>query len=148
MRAMSRIGGGWTTLLFVLGTAACSSDSTGSAVCPAGSLCALHETLFVVGSVQDSAHAPLATVPVSADAYIGFCGSANLAEYIPKPAGGTSDSAGRYSFGIQPQRERTGVCLRLRAIHGTDTIATDTGGLDFIPPPSAPETLTVNFVFP
>jgi len=126
----------------------CSEDSTGTVLCPAGAVCALHPTLFVVGQVRDSSDAPLATVPVLADAYLSSCGSSNLAEAIPKPLGGTSDSLGHYVFGIQPQRERPGVCLRLRAIHGTDTIVTDTGGLTFIPPPAVPETLTINFVFP
>lgn len=157
MRGMTLRKTRWTTArlavltgLATLSAAAlsCSEDSTGTVLCPAGALCALHPTLFVAGQVRDSSNVPLGTVPVLADAYLSFCGSSNLAEAIPKPLGGTSDSIGHYVFGIQPKRERLGVCLRLRAIHGADTIVTDTGGLNFIPPPAAPETLTVNFVFP
>ncbi len=136
------------TALWVVavGVPACSS-STSNIVCES-SVCGLGPTLFVRGVTRTAASVPIANVPIETAAFIAGCGTTYLAEYTLVPPTTASDGTGNYLVGIEPKRERSGVCLRLRAIHGSDSIVVDTNGLDLIPPPATAETLTVNFVFP
>lgn len=135
-------------LLVAAGSLACS-NSTSNVVCESA-VCGLGPTLFVRGTTTVGSVAT-ANIPVEAAGFLGACGTSNLAEYTLVPPVTTSDSTGYYVFGIEPKRERLDVCLRLRAIHATDSIVVDTTGLNFIPPNLPPvqvETLTVNFAFP